>query len=113
MTEKAKLYFLSPEGEPSPEEQRFDSLLMSLDSLRSGPPITEEVRAMAREEFVGGLITELINGPSNEMRAAIKQSGSLHLLFLMLRDVVPEVLSNSEYAQIDLNLTNPTIPLDW
>jgi hypothetical protein len=112
MTEKAELYFLFPEGEPSQEERRFDSLLVSLDRLRSGPPITENVRRMAREEFARGLITELINGPSKEMRTAIKQSGSLHLLFKMLLDVTPEVLSNTEYAQIDLNLTNITT-FDW
>jgi hypothetical protein len=113
MTENAKLHFLFPEGEPSPEETRFDSLLVSLESLRSGPRITDEDGRMARGEFAGGLISELINGLSKEMRIAIKQSGAKHILLAMLRDLIPEVLSNPEFAQIDFNLSEVPGILEW
>ena len=98
------LYIVTETGERplSAEEERLDTFLVSLDQLRKGGRITEEVQRWAREELVGGMLGELIAEP--EKFRWIKETGYWHLLYALLLDLC-EVVSPEEIGRIDAGVT--------
>src|SRR5260370_42030306 len=105
MPKRNGLYVVQPDGgRPlSAEEERLDALLVSLDQLRKGGPITEEVQRWAREELLGGMLGELIAEP--EKFRWIRKTGYWHLVYCLLLDLSPEVVSAEEVGRIDTGIT--------
>jgi hypothetical protein len=101
------LHIVDPEGgNPSitPEQWALlDEFLVSLDQLRKGPPISDEVQHWAREILCDGLLSKLI-AQSQEFRW-VERSGYCWMVLAMLGDLAPEVLTHAEIGSVDFGLS--------
>ena len=87
----------------SPELAQLDTLLLVLDRLRQGPPISDEVQRWAREDAAGGMLGEMLANPKRFKW--LFHTAYWSVLYSMLCDVTPEVLSHKELGHIDCGIT--------
>ena len=88
--------------------ERVGSLIVALEKLGKGPPIKGSDRLIIRKHTAGGLLEELIERPAEIVEETGIEAGENKwgVLYVMLRDVVPEVLSVEELEAIDRDLSN-------
>jgi len=95
--------------------EQFNSLLAMLDILRRGPPISDETSRMARDVFVDGLLGELVAHPREIAARAGPSPGTREwfLLYLVLRDLTPEVLTHEELDKFDREIGDGNFSKWW
>jgi hypothetical protein len=88
--------------------KRVDSLIAALEKIGKGPPIKTSARLIIRRHTAGGLLEELIERSAEIVEETGIEAGEdkWGVLYVMLRDVVPEVLSSEELEVIDRGLSN-------
>lgn len=88
--------------------KRFNLLLDDLEPLRRGPPISERDRLVTRRSAGYGLLKELIESSANvaKMAGPSIDRDQWWLLFCVLQDLTPEIISFEELATIDRGIGN-------
>ena len=88
--------------------QRVDALIAALEKIGKGPPIKASARLVIRERTADGLLKELIERSAEFVKETGIEAGENKwaVLHVMLRDVVPEILSHEELEAIDRGLSN-------
>lgn len=87
--------------------ERFDSLLMTLDRLFRGPPISVDGAVFVRNILLGGFLRDFIANPTkfkDEAGPSISRS-EWWTLYFVLRQLTPEILTHEELDKIDQALS--------
>jgi hypothetical protein len=84
------------------------SIMTTLDVLMRGPPIPDQTIDFVRGSLYGGVLGDFIANPGKYKDEDLS-SGQWTLLFYLLRQLTPEILSPEELNGIDLAISNGSL----